>query len=68
MKSLVFVTLTAAMVVSPAFAQALSSSSNPADRPINVKFQDIKWEKMTPELGEASSEIVILHVEPRSRN
>jgi hypothetical protein len=46
MKCVMFATLTAAMAVSPA------SSSNPADRPINVKFQDIKWKKISPELGE----------------
>ena len=67
MKSLMFATLTAATAVSPAFAQALSSSSNPADRPINVKLQDIKWEKISPELGEASSEIVIVHVDPQTQ-
>jgi quercetin dioxygenase-like cupin family protein len=32
-----------------------------------VKFQDIKWERITPELGEASSEIAILHVDPKTQ-
>ena len=32
-----------------------------------MKFQDIKWEKISPESGEASSEIVILHVDPQTQ-
>jgi quercetin dioxygenase-like cupin family protein len=32
-----------------------------------VKFQDIKWQKAIPELGEGSPEIVILHVNPETR-
>jgi hypothetical protein len=64
MKSLVFATL---MAASPAFAQAPSTPIYPADHPINVKFQDIKWQKMMPELGEGSSEIVLLHVDPQTQ-
>jgi quercetin dioxygenase-like cupin family protein len=67
MKSLAFATLMAAMTASTAFAQAPSPSSNAADRPINVKFQDIKWQKIMPELGEGSPEIVILHVDSQTQ-
>jgi quercetin dioxygenase-like cupin family protein len=67
MKSLAFATLMAAMAASTAFAQAPSPSSNAADRPINVKFQDIKWQKIMPELSEGSPEIVILHVDTQTQ-
>jgi quercetin dioxygenase-like cupin family protein len=67
MKSLVFATLTATMAAGTAFAQVPSTSSNAADHPLNVKFQDIKWEKIMPELGEGSPEIVILRSDSKSQ-
>jgi hypothetical protein len=30
------------------------------------KFQDLKWEKLIPELGAGSPEITILHVDPKT--
>jgi quercetin dioxygenase-like cupin family protein len=35
-----------------------------AQAAIYLKFNDIKWERIMPELGERSPEIVILHVAP----
>ena len=49
-----------ALVASSQAAQ----SPPPPDRPLNVKFQDLKWDRIVPELGERSSEITILRVDP----
>lgn len=38
-----------------------------ADHPINIRFQNLKWEKVVPELGEKSAEITILRVEPETK-
>lgn len=35
-----------------------------SDHALNVKFGDLKWERMVPELGNRSSEITILRVDP----
>lgn len=51
----------------PALAQTPSTSSPSADRLLNIKFPDVKWEKADPELGEGSPEIAILHVNPETR-
>jgi len=34
---------------------------------LNVHYGAIKWQKLTPELGDRSSEIAILHVDPVTR-
>lgn len=34
---------------------------------LNVKFKDMRWEKIVPELGERSSEITILRVDPKTQ-
>ena len=34
-----------------------------SDHALNVKFSDLKWERMVPELGDRSSEITILRVD-----
>jgi ketosteroid isomerase-like protein/mannose-6-phosphate isomerase-like protein (cupin superfamily) len=41
--------------------EPLPASVNPH---LNVKSQDMKWERIFPELGERSSEISILHTDP----
>jgi quercetin dioxygenase-like cupin family protein len=38
-----------------------------ADHPMNVRFQDLKWERIVPELGDKSSEITILRVDPKTK-
>src|SRR5262245_29114812 len=40
-----------------------------ADMPeaIFKNYQDLKWEKIIPDLGESSPEICILHVDPRTK-
>lgn len=37
------------------------------DHPMNVRFQDLKWEKIVPELGDKSSDIAILRVDPKTK-
>ena len=44
--------------------------SPPASQPdhlLNVKFPDIKWDRIVPELGERSPEITILRVDPTTQ-
>jgi quercetin dioxygenase-like cupin family protein len=55
------------VAVSPAAAQTTAPPfhAGPAHA-IYQKFQDLKWEKLIPELGAASAEITILNVDPIS--
>jgi len=34
---------------------------------MNIPFNDFKWEKIVPELGDRSPEIAILHVDPKTQ-
>jgi len=36
----------------------------PLGEPINLKAQNVKWERMMPDLGEDSPELAVLHVHP----
>jgi hypothetical protein len=45
------------MVVSPALAQ-----NHPSSEASVQKYQDLKWEKINPEMGSKSAEIAVLHV------
>ena len=48
-------------------AVARAESQQPAsqaDHHSNLKFQDLKWNRIVPELGERSPEITILRVDP----
>ena len=38
-----------------------------ANQPMFMKLQDVKWNKILPDLGEASPEIAILRVDPRTQ-
>ena len=42
---------------------------NPAahSHALNVRFQDLKWQKIVPELGEKSAEITILRTDPKTK-
>jgi len=44
-----------------------SQPSEQADHHLNLKFDDVKWVRMIPELGDRSSEIAILHVDPKTQ-
>jgi uncharacterized cupin superfamily protein len=50
------------MVVSPALAH--SPSAEGSAQALAEKYQDLKWEKINPELGSKSAEIAVLHVSP----
>ena len=39
-------------------------NSNPA---VFSNFQDLKWQRILPDLGESSPEICILHVDPKTK-
>ncbi|MGC2223892.1 MAG: cupin domain-containing protein [Methylocella sp.] len=55
------------IAVSWAAAQTSAPPSHDGSpRAIYQKFQDLKWEKLIPELGAASAEIAILNVDPKS--
>jgi mannose-6-phosphate isomerase-like protein (cupin superfamily) len=54
--------------------QVLADAANPtpataaaSDQPIFLQSQQVQWNKMLPELGEASPEIAILHVDPKTQ-
>jgi hypothetical protein len=49
--------------LSPATAQTGQSHSTASDHAIYLNFQDLKWDKIVPELGAGSPEITILHVD-----
>lgn len=50
---------------SVSFAQPQTSQpSEPSAHALNLRLSDLKWARMVPELGERSSEIAILRVDP----
>jgi mannose-6-phosphate isomerase-like protein (cupin superfamily) len=52
-------------LVSVSFAQSQTPPpSEPSAHTLNLNLSDLKWEKIVPELGEKSSEIAILRVDP----
>lgn len=55
------------VVASMALTHALSDESGATDNPMNVRFEDLKWDKIVPELGDKSSEIAILRVDPKTK-
>ena len=67
MKSFLCAALLLSIVASPTAAQT-TVHPTPAGLapPVFTKFQDLKWTRLEPELGDASAEITILHVDPAS--
>jgi quercetin dioxygenase-like cupin family protein len=59
MKPLAFLLV---LIATPAFAQ-----THGGDHHINLKFEDIKWQKIMPDLGGGSPEIAILHIDPQTQ-
>jgi quercetin dioxygenase-like cupin family protein len=67
MKLLCHTMLLTMIAVSPAAAQTTAPMSHDGTaHAIYQKFADLKWEKLIPELGDASAEITILNVDPKS--
>ena len=60
MKSTI-IALAVSLIALPALAQ-----STPPE-PVFKNFNDLKWEKTNPELGDNSQEIAILHVNPTTK-
>jgi quercetin dioxygenase-like cupin family protein len=54
-----------ALAVSVVALPALAQSTHPD--PVFKNFNDLKWEKTNPELGDNSQEIAILHVNPTTK-
>jgi mannose-6-phosphate isomerase-like protein (cupin superfamily) len=48
-------------------AQTGQPASEAASHALNMKAADLKWNRMFPELGERSSEISILRVDPKTQ-
>ena len=48
-------------------AQMQNTMMDTSMHPLNVKFKDLKWSKIVPELGKRSSEISILRVDPKTQ-
>ena len=48
---------------------AFAQQPAPGDtmHPLNVPFNDVKWQKIVPELGDRSPEIAIPHVDPKTQ-
>lgn len=42
-------------------------SGGEMQQPIFSDFKDLKWDKILPDLGEASPEICVLHVDPKTK-
>ncbi len=64
----VLIPLLIILAASHAAAQATEHQPRAAhDHAIYLKFQDIKWDKIAPELGDRSPEIAILHVDPTTQ-
>ena len=49
-----------------AAAQSPTPSHRDSSHAVYQKVEDLKWEKLIPELGVNSAEITILHVDPKS--
>jgi quercetin dioxygenase-like cupin family protein len=56
-----------AVALNPAMAQTTGHSPGPvSDQAIYLKHQEVKWDKIIPELGDGSPEITILHVDQKT--
>jgi mannose-6-phosphate isomerase-like protein (cupin superfamily) len=53
-------------IVVPASVPVVEAESA-ADHTMSVRFEDLKWNKIVPELGDKSPEIAILRVDPKTQ-
>ena len=69
MKTIMIVTLLLATVSIgiTAKAEAPSATSGPVAHAMHIRYEDLKWKKIVPELGARSSEIAILRVDPNTK-
>jgi len=50
--------------------QGAGNSGGPHDMmttPVFTNYKDVKWDKILPDLGDASPEICVLHVDPKTK-
>ena len=52
---------------SPQHMQKQEMSKDTTVHALNLKFENLKWNKIVPELGDRSSEITILRVDPKTK-
>src|SRR5262249_26339196 len=60
----------AGLVLGMVFASSALAEGPPAappGHPINIRLQDMKWQRIFPEAGERSAEITILHIDPTTQ-
>lgn len=48
-------------------ARAEGPQAGPASHHMNIRVQDMKWQRIFPEAGERSAEIAILHIDPTTQ-
>ena len=68
--SLTHIALGCALLALPGFGQTGESpttAEHSSAHHLNVKYGDIKWQRIFPELGERSAEITILRVDPTTQ-
>ena len=53
--------------ITAAQTHASQTEVGSTERAESIRFQDFKWEKMQPELGDKASEITILRVDPKTK-
>ena len=63
----VFAAAILAALILRASANQAQKSPTPAPQYSSVKFQDIKWQRILPDWGDASPEIAILRVDPKTQ-
>jgi hypothetical protein len=56
-----------AVVGGSVFAQTSGSISRDSSHHLNIRYEDIKWQRIFHEIGEGSSEIAILHIDPSTQ-
>ena len=56
----------AALLSLAASSANAQTSQMPNDHPMYLRFKDLKWERIVPQLGDGSPEITILRVDPKS--
>src|SRR5438128_1582225 len=61
MKRIILPIFATAAILSLAFAQ-----DHKADEPLFVKYQDAKWQKIIPDVGEDGPDIAILRIDPQT--
>ena len=53
--------------ITVAQTNASQTAADSAEHAKNIRFQDLKWERMQPELGDKASEIAILRVDSKTK-